>query len=160
MVIKSKSKEMGAIMKNKYWIPIYIILQCTWGILQTFLGFVIFLLLIKRPHEFYNGSIKTKWNRHGGVSCGLFIFVTDENAGITTPETCNKLSVHEYGHTIQSIILGPLYPFVIGIPSVAWGNLPKFTKLREEKNIPYSACFSESWADRLGEKVTGMESIW
>ena len=108
MVIKSKSKEMGAIMKNKYWIPIYIILQCTWGILQTFLGFVIFLLLIKRPHEFYNGSIKTKWNRHGGVSCGLFIFVTDENAGITTPETCNKLSVHEYGHTIQSIILGPL----------------------------------------------------
>jgi hypothetical protein len=106
------------------------------------------------------GCIKTKCHRYGGLSCGLFIFVTDENTGITTPKTCDKLTVHEYGHTIQSLILGPLYLLIIGIPSIAWGNLPRFTRLRKEKNIPYSACFSEGWADKLGEKTTGRKSIW
>ena len=38
---------------------LYIILQCTWGIFQTFLGFVIFLLHYKSKHYSYHGSIVT-----------------------------------------------------------------------------------------------------
>lgn len=117
------------------------------------------MCFIKRPHVFYNGCIKTKWNRRGGLSCGLFIFVTDENSGLSTLKVCDKLTVHEYGHTIQSLILGPLYLIIIGIPSLVWANLPVFVKLRKEKNIPYSTCFAEGWADRLGERTTGKESI-
>lgn len=41
------------------------------------------------------------------------------------------LLVHEYGHTIQSMILGPLYLIVIGIPSTLWGFL--MGKKRKEK---------------------------
>lgn len=146
-------------MHRKTWTITYIVLQCTWGILQTFLGFLFFLCYINKPREIYNGCIITKWDRFGGLSCGLFIFVTNENSGITTPEICDKITVHEYGHTIQSLILGPLFPIIIGIPSVAWGSLPWFERFRKENNVSYSAMFTESWADRLGEKVTGRKSI-
>ena len=29
-----------------------------------------------------------------------------------------RLIQHEYGHTVQSLILGPIWPFVIGLPSL------------------------------------------
>jgi len=36
---------------------------------------------------------------------------------IPDDEIEQRTLVHEYGHTIQSIILGPLYLLIIGIPS-------------------------------------------
>ncbi len=62
-----------------------------------------------------------------------------------------------FGHTIQSLILGPLYLIIIGIPSVLWGFFG--AKKRKEKQIPYGAFFTEEWANRLGEWVTGEKSI-
>ena len=71
-----------------------------------------------------------------------------------------KVRVHEYGHCIQSLLLGPLYLIVVGIVSYTWANLPYFRKLRKEKGIPYTACFVESWASKWGELVTGEEAVW
>ena len=65
--------------------------------------------------------------------------------------------VHEYGHTIQSLILGPLYLIVMGIPSALWAAFG--SKKRREKQIPYGAFFTEKWANQLGEWVTGEKSI-
>jgi hypothetical protein len=62
--------------------------------------------------------------------------------------------VHEYGHTIQSLILGPLYLFVIGIPSIIWCNSKKCVKLRKEKGVSYFDFYPEKWANFLGEKIT------
>ncbi len=56
-------------------------------------------------------------------------------------------------------MLGPLYS-VVGIISVVWASLPYFRKLREQKGIPYTACFVEKWASWLGEKVTGEQAAW
>ena len=67
--------------------------------------------------------------------------------------------VHEYGHTIQSLILGPLYLLVMGIPSTLWGFLPNPAKKRKEEKISYFSFFTEKWANNLGEKVTGKESM-
>ena len=75
----------------------------------------------------------------------------------TQEELARKLLVHEYGHTIQSLILGPLYLIMIGIPSTLWGFL--FAKKRYEKQIPYCAFFTENWANKCGEYVTNEESI-
>ena len=72
-------------------------------------------------------------------------------------ELYSRLLVHEYGHTIQSLILGPLYLIVIGIPSTMWAFL--FEKKRKDEQIPYGAFFTEKWANRLGERVTGEKSI-
>ena len=74
-------------------------------------------------------------------------------------ERVAKVRVHEYGHCIQSIVLGPLY-LIVGLISVTWANLPYFRKLRREKKVPYTACFAESWASKWGEWVTGEEAIW
>ena len=66
-------------------------------------------------------------------------------------------STNPIGHTIQSLILGPLYLIVIGIPSTMWAFL--FEKKRKDEQIPYGAFFAEKWANRLGERVTGEKSI-
>lgn len=142
----------------------YCIAQCTWGILQTMLGFVVFLMHYKNKHFCYHGAIITVWEPKTSVSLGLFVFVTSEpyfakkyEGEINTEELSNRLLVHEYGHTIQSLILGPLYLIVIGIPSTLWGFLGG--KKRRDEQVPYGAFFTEKWANQLGEQVTGEKSI-
>ncbi|MBR4012081.1 MAG: hypothetical protein IKI98_04590 [Spirochaetaceae bacterium] len=138
--------------------------QSTWGIFQTILGFILFLKYFKNKHFSYHGAIITEWNNNTSLSLGLFVFVTVHpfftekyKYEYTQEELARKLLVHEYGHTIQSLILGPLYLIVIGIPSTLWGFL--FAKKRYEKQIPYCAFFTESWANKCGEYVTNEESI-
>ena len=36
----------------------------------------------------------------------------------------------------------------------------EIAKLREEKKLPYTSCFVESWASKWGELATGEEAIW
>lgn len=57
---------------------VYKILQCTWGIIQTLLGFIIFLLHCKNKHFCYHGAIVTQWQSKSSMSLGLFVFVTSE----------------------------------------------------------------------------------
>ena len=66
------------------------------------------------------------WNGDAGVSLGKFIFVP-KSAGKDPSEF---LLNHEYGHTIQSLILGPLYLPLIGAPSFAWNRLAFFERRR------------------------------
>lgn len=150
------------------WYALYIFLQCTWGIIQTLIGFVFFLIHIKNPHSFYRGCINTKWNSYSGLSMGLFIFTPNEeckeleqHAGGTKElliERVSMIAVHEYGHTYQSLILGPLM-MIPGVVSIMWGRMEKYERLRREYGVPYSFCWVESWANRLGEKMTGLPSI-
>lgn len=111
-------------MKN----VIYILIQCTWGLPQTLLGFIVLLINIKNKHYFYHGAIITERNVPSSVSLGMFVFTTtnpmkDKRTKNKIPdeELSKRLLVHEYGHTIQSLIFGPLYLIVIGIPSTLWG---------------------------------------
>lgn len=145
---------------------LYCVWQCTWGILQTFLGAVLYLLHIRERHCFYHGAVITEWKNASSVSLGMFVFVTKEpyfydklSDDYTKEELSQRLLVHEYGHTIQSLILGPLYLIVMGIPSTIWGFLPSLNKKRKEKQISYFSFFTESWANRLGEKVTHKKSM-
>jgi hypothetical protein len=48
----------------------------------------------------------------GAVSLGQFIFIFSRYNDVGFIER------HEYGHTIQSHLLGPLYLLVIGLPSI------------------------------------------
>ena len=41
---------------------IYILIQCTWGLPQTLLGFIVLLINIKNKHYFYHGAIITERN--------------------------------------------------------------------------------------------------
>ncbi len=133
---------------------LFIILQCTWGILPTLVGLFFFIKLKDYPHKTYRGCIDTRWNTRSGLSLGLFIFTPNDEI-----KDAKKIRVHEYGHCIQSVVLGPLF-VVIGIISLVWGRNPYFTKQRKEKNLPYTGCFVESWASKWGESATNEEAIW
>lgn len=77
-------------------------------------------------------------NMRGGISLGNFSYVGPTDAlDLTTV-------AHEVdGHTKQSKLLGPLYLFVIGIPSISWAYL------RDVKKHPnYYSFYTESWANK------------
>lgn len=96
----------------------------------------------------------------------MFVFITKEpffyeklKDKYTMEELSSRLLVHEYGHTIQSLIFGPLYLIVMGIPSTLWGFLPSLNKKRKNEKISYFSFFTERWANYLGEKITGQKSM-
>ena len=145
---------------------LYFIWQWLWGILQYALGLIVFLFHIRDKHYFYHGAVITEWKSVSSVSLGMFVFVTNEpffyeklKNEYTAEELSERLLVHEYGHTIQSLILGPLYLIVIGIPSTLWGFLPSLNNKRKTDGISYFSFFTEKWANVLGEKVTGRKSM-
>ena len=141
---------------------LYMLAQCTWGILQTLSGFVVFLICIRDKHYLYHGAVVTEWKFGSSVSLGLFVFVSANPyyRGIPSKEeTASRLLVHEYGHTIQSLILGPLYFFVTGIPSIVWASAPALHKMRRKKQLSYFSFYTERWANYLGEKVTKTKSM-
>lgn len=139
---------------KKIYKILFVILQCTWGLPQTLIGLGFLIANRKHYRKMYRGSIDTQWNYYGGLSLGLFIFTPNNKYN-----NANLIRVHEYGHCMQSIVLGPLMLF-IGIISVIWGNLPYFERLRKKKNLPYTACFVEAWASKWGELITGEKAIW
>lgn len=145
---------------------LYWMIQCAWGLPQTLLGLVILLLHRKDEHFLYHGALVTRWQGRSSMSVGPFVFLTadpffaDKFAGqYTRQELSDRLLVHEYGHTIQSLILGPAYLIVIGIGSTLWGWLPSLDRMRREKQVSYFAFFTEQWANACGEWVTGMKSM-
>ncbi len=90
---------------------------------------------------------------------GLFIFIppqarfyNSEKYHLSDDEIKSRLLVHEFGHTYQSLILGPLYFLVVGLPSVIWGLVKKPGK-------SYFSFYAENWANLLGEKHTGQKSM-
>lgn len=162
LAVESKWKD-----DRRWWYPLAVFLHCTWGYFQTSLGFFIYLWFFKCKHSYYQGVVRTVWNSSAGLSLGLFIFTPKEpdpsdrsSYAIREKQWCEEVAVHEYGHTIQSLLLGPLYLLVVGIPSICWAGLPKCQKMRQEKHIPYTRFYCEKWASRWGEKVTKDKADW
>lgn len=145
---------------------LYRLVQCTWGILQTALGAAVFLLHLKEKHFAYHGAVITLWKSKASVSLGMFVFVTDEpnfceklKDDYTKEELSRRLLVHEYGHSVQSLILGPLYLLLMGVPSTVWGFSPSLARKRREEQRSYFSFFTEKWANALGEWVTKEKSM-
>ncbi len=145
---------------------LYALVQWTWGILQTLLGLFVFLLNIRHRHFFYHGALITVWPGKSSVSLGFFVFITDDpyfcdkfEGQYTKQELFQRLLVHEYGHTIQSLIFGPLFLLVMGIPSALWGFLPWVTRKRIAQKRSYFSFYTERFANTLGEFVTKSPSM-
>ena len=149
--MKTNKKKSLPIRLIKYFA--YVVLQLSWGLPASLLGFFVFLVSIKRPHEFYHGCILTRWGKKTGLSLGLFVFVPGKKSRNADP-----IEVHEYGHTLQNLILGPFY-LILGFVSLVSANTPKYIRMRKEHDIPYSYCFTVEWANILGEKVLNEPSI-
>lgn len=130
---------------------VFYTVQFTWGAVQNILGLLMSLFYINCRKEYYHGAHIFYHNGlWGGMSLGAFIFINGNRDKVWT----ENAKIHEYGHTVQSLILGPLYLFVIGIPSMVWCNSKKYRNLRREKGISYYAFYPEKWANRLGAGAT------
>ena len=92
---------------------LYWIVSCTWGIIMTFIGALGALAMLvtgHKPQVFGHSVYFVVGSGWGGVNFGAFFFVA---------KTSNRLQIkqHEAGHGLQNILLGPLMPFVVAIPS-------------------------------------------
>ena len=80
----------------------------------------------------------------GGISLGNFVYVSKSLSKYET-HIAHELD----GHTVDSKYFGPLYLFIIGIPSICWAGL------RNTKKHPnYYEFYTERWAnEHAGLKV-------
>lgn len=83
------------------------------------------------------------WSSSGSVTLGEYIF-TNARVSLSTIR-------HEYGHIVQSRILGPLYLLVIGLPSILHAAVHN----RVCKGKEYNHFYTERWADSLSSKYFG-----
>jgi len=121
-----------------------------WQFPQTLLALILLLyikLTGKYSHsEVYKNKIvfwskNTKW----GVSLGEFIFMSIQYH--------NNITVaHEYGHCVQSLLFGPLYLLIIGLPSISMNILSIILFLLGNRKFSdnYYYRWPENWADTLG----------
>ena len=122
----------------------------TWCLPQTILGALFFVVLRTLDKEIrlskYEQYTVVAESRYvlGGVSLGMYILI--RSIGLSTKER-ERLLRHELGHIRQSLLLGPLYLILIGIPSIIWVSAKKLGLFPK---IPYSWLYSEKWADTLG----------
>ena len=121
--------------------------QWTWGLPQTLIGFVLWCIHRKKPRFVYRGCVVTRWNVRGSLGVGMFLFVNEEHY-----QKDPQVLIHEFGHAVQSVILGPLFLPVMGIPSFLWCNLLPCKKLRKEKGISYYRFYPECSANWLGKR--------
>lgn len=134
---------------------LFYIINFTWGILQNIMGLFLLIKYRKCKKKWFHGALIIYHNENwGGISMGMFIVINGNRKEKWITET----KVHEYGHCIQTLILGPLYLFVVGIPSFIWCNAKKYITLRKEKQVSYFDFYPERWANYLGEKTTKQPS--
>ena len=147
---------MTHLKKNRLTLAVYALFQWTWGLPQTLAGFLVFLwLTLRKPRRnriFFHGAVASQWSLPYGLSLGMFIFISDPG------ET--DVLVHEWGHSVQSLILGPFYLFLIGLPSAVWCVFPPVVRMRRRKRLKYTSFYCERWASLTGQRLTGMEALW
>lgn len=89
---------------------------------------------------------------NSGVSLGNYIILDQKFISLSDKQLAIIIQ-HELGHQKQSIILGPLYLIIIGIPSFIGNIYFRFKKYPNyyAKNRAYYNLPWERWADELAE---------
>lgn len=117
------------------------ILIIIWQLPQTLIGLFMIpflgkLKLIK--YEKYCWVFEAE-KMEGGISLGCFIFLSKTLAK-------NKTTLmHELGHTVDSHIFGPLYLFIIGIPSLCWAAF-----------CSYDKCYYDFYTEKRANEHAGL----
>ena len=103
-------------------------LHATWGLSTSLVGAGVLCATGRRRVRYvFRASLVTEWRFDRGLSLGPFIFV---------PRHCSRrLLVHEYGHCVQALILGPLYLPIIVLPSLVWAGLPALERRRKNRKV-------------------------
>lgn len=133
------------LLKHKW---LYYILSYTRGILMNLVGLLasLVLILIRQKTSLYAGIWCFKVGRGwGGISLGS-MFITDTYS-------FDSLKGHEFGHTVQNAIFGPLFIFLIAIPScIRYWHYNRCVK-KGKDHSPYDAIWFEGSATEIGTYI-------
>ncbi|MDR3293846.1 MAG: hypothetical protein LBT20_07090 [Clostridiales bacterium] len=147
-------------MKKTFFTILFWFWSCTWGFFATAAGLIYAGLMRARGFrpKVYHGNIYFEGVREaGGFNLGPFFFLGTKHSEYT--------KMHEAGHGIQNLILGPFYPLVVGIISELWFNkwsvknaehLKTDDWTLEERWDSYEKCWVERSASELGKKFYGI----
>jgi len=153
---------------KKFKLALFYLLHWTWALSQNIVGGIGCLLLArsgKHRRINYHGAIVTYVDTKksfGGVSIGMFVFINGKYIKENPDDGWTHDSrIHEFGHCVQSILLGPLYWIVIALPSIIWCNLPYFAKMHDTKATKhvYYKAYCEGWANVWGAAWTGEDFV-
>lgn len=122
---------------KKFDKKLYYTLNWTWGIITTICGALIALVLMccgKKPQR-HGGSIYFEVGEGwGGMEFGCF-FLCQKGASQHTKN-------HEYGHSLQNALWGPLFLPVIGIPSMIRYH---HRRNQQKKGIALTTAYDDIW---------------
>lgn len=127
------------------------ILHWIWGLPQNLAGFIISRFAKYKKKYEINGVTKTIYFMpffNAGVSLGEFIILDP----IWKEHQLLTVIKHEYGHLIQSRMLGVFYLLVVGLPSLIGNIVDRLSKEEYRKRYEkYYSRYPEKWADKLGK---------
>lgn len=128
------------------WTEIRLLARCVWEAPQNAIGaaFAIRISasgrLVQRRRAPCGGRLLLTSAMASGVSLGLFVFAGHRRG--------RRLVAHEIGHTYQSMLLGPMYLPLVGLPSFLW--FWSRERMGWHADRDYYTFWTERWADRLG----------
>ena len=127
------------------------LLQLTWGSIMNVIGLGAFLVLVisgHRPRKFHQTVYFIVGSNWGGVNLG-FVTIVSRASGESTLR-------HEHGHFIQNAMYGPLFPFIVAIPSATryhYRNWLVKTRRKMRSELPnYYSIWFEAQASDFGDK--------
>jgi hypothetical protein len=134
------------------WRALALAVLCVWELPQNVLGLAALIGCIV-----CGNLARLEWDgrrlvievHQGGVSLGLFVLWSTGRNRYFVLDADNRQ--HEYGHSVQSRWLGPLYLAAVGVPSVARVLYAMvYRELTGRRWQGYYDGYPERWADRLG----------
>lgn len=152
--------------KKVLFVILFWLSSLTWGIIMTSIGLVITLILnllqFCAKIAGYDLKIKTHLNgctfitevggNWGGVELGAFALCG--NYSETSLNWFEHTRRHEFGHSIQHLYLGPLFIFIVAIPSACryWYQRIMSKKGKKFSDDWYDSIWFEGGATRTGTK--------
>lgn len=133
---------------------LYYTFACTWGIIMTAIGLLVsgILKVVKlcsfgkinitfQPyHWIYSISVGPDY--WGGCELGL-CFLRDQKSN-------DSIASHEFGHTFQNCLFGPLFPFIVALPSAYRWWARELNKDPNKKFAAYDSAWFEDAATQCG----------
>lgn len=108
-------KSVRMIAKTSYWL-----VQLTWGSLTTFVGLATLLVLKaakkKVEKNCFGFVIEVGDCDWGGVSLGPVAITATYSS--MNERYMKHIRRHEFGHSVQQLVLGPLFLLLVALPSV------------------------------------------
>jgi len=144
-------------MKKVLLAILFWFLSLTWGLLMTLIGLLVtaFAIIFLKGKVHRNGfsyivEVGGNW---GGLNLGAVSLCGGYTTTCPDEEWFQHTRRHEFGHGLQNCILGPLFPFLVAIPSAIRYHYQNYRSRKGLPNKEYDAIWFEGTATKYGTRA-------